>query len=160
MSMSQGTVRKPAILTPNASSRRSLRQRIATMMIVWACFGIPVGICSAPGRDSALNLLSGIIAGVIVLPWVGALLALLGGEVLPVVLGGMAGAVLGALTAGLAAPAALFHTAGVGLVGGGIVAATFFSFLRQARQTLARVFAHQTGPAQRAEHKRKGESAP
>jgi hypothetical protein len=116
----QQTDRTVALALPR---QRELSQRALHMALAWATFGVAVGLLTAPSRD-AIALVSGVLAGLIVLCPLGAILGLLGGQVKPALAGGMAGGVLGALGALLLAPPGLAFVVSVGLVGGGLAGAS------------------------------------
>jgi hypothetical protein len=130
-------------LTKMVSARRSLawrefvQTRIMPMTLLWLGFGVLVGVLSAPPAGGALAIVSGAIAGMIVLPFMGAFLGLIGGNWRETLLAGVAGLVVGALVDLVNGQLDLLNTAKVGLVGGAIIGATFFSFVNHWRKTLA-----------------------
>lgn len=111
-------------------SSRPLGKRVRDMMLVWLLFGIVLGLCSEPARGGTfIGVLSGVIAGLVVMLPLGVLLGLFGGEVKPTVLGGIAAATLGAcIAAGCAMPNPHFILS-LSLILGGLLGATFSVFL-------------------------------
>src|SRR5262245_28460648 len=61
-------------------SLRSVAIAVFQMSLLWLGFGILVGAASALPDGDAIRIASGIIAGMIILPVIGALLGLIGGR--------------------------------------------------------------------------------
>jgi len=76
----------------------SARRRLAAMTLIWAAFGVAVGMFLLPPRG-LIPLVSGVLAGLIVLSPLGVALGLLGGEVKTSLIGGVAGVLVGGVTA-------------------------------------------------------------
>src|SRR5215831_8574991 len=80
--------------TPTVPAIFSLRSvAIATlqMSLLWLGFGIVVGAVSALPDGDVVRIISGIIAGMIVFPVIGALLGVMGGRWRETLVGGVAG---------------------------------------------------------------------
>jgi hypothetical protein len=123
-------------------SLRSVAVAVLQMSLLWLGFGIVVGAASALPDGDAIRIVSGIIAGMIVLPVIGALLGLIGGRWRETLIGGGAGLIV-ALGLGLATgQSALFAVTNVGLVSGAIVGATFLSFINHFRRAFRSGVAH------------------
>ena len=106
------------------------------MTLLWLGFGVFVGVLSAPPGGGALAIVSGAIAGMIVLPFMGAFLGLIGGNWRETLLGGITGLIVGAYVDLMNGQLELLSIAKVGLVGGAIIGATFFSFANHLRKRL------------------------
>ncbi|HET6574292.1 MAG TPA: hypothetical protein VFG68_11850 [Fimbriiglobus sp.] len=114
---------------PERSVLRAAVRRTASMALVWLGFGVVVGFLTAP-QHSAIGIAAGILAGMIVLPPLGATLGAIGfrwkgsldGGVL-----GLAGGTAFALVQGRPDAATV---AGFGLIFGGLVGATVAAFVR------------------------------
>ena len=102
------------------------------MTLLWALLGAVIGVATAPPHGGLIGVLAFIIAGVIVMPPLGVVLGLIGGEVRPTLGGALVGAGVGALVGMLAAPGSTAFVASVGLIGGGMVGATSFALLSWA----------------------------
>jgi len=126
--------RMPVVLFPPL---RSSGKRVASLTGVWTAFGVLTGLLVIP-PTSLIALVSGVLAGTIVLCPLGLLLGLLGGEVKLSLAGGLAGAALGAFTALTLAPSGLTHVISVGLLSGGLAGATCSVLLAWVR-SLSRV---------------------
>jgi hypothetical protein len=104
------------------------------MSLLWLGFGVVIGACSEPARGgSVIGVVSGIIAGVVVLTWFGPVLGLMGGQVWPTFLGALCGGAAGALAASLTGAADPLLVGNFGLILGGLVGATFSIFVRWLR---------------------------
>jgi hypothetical protein len=106
-----------------------LWKRVLSMMLLWMVFGTFVGAVGSPFHEGAVRIAAGAIAGMLVLPPLGLVLGLLGGQVRDVLLWGSGGWVLGAM-AGLLLGAEPIFLANVGLVMGGTFGATLGSMVR------------------------------
>lgn len=112
-------------LTTTSATPRGLGWRVLDMTLLWAGFGIAIGPGSAPPGSNWIGLIAGIIAGLIILPPLGALLGLCGGRWKESLIGGTIGAAL-ALTGGLIQGTDRLPMVGnVGLIYGGLLGATF-----------------------------------
>jgi hypothetical protein len=109
-------------------SLRAAARRIAAMSLLWLGFGVAAGVLTAP-QNTPLGIAAGIVAGMIVLPPVGALLGAIGGRWKE----SMAGGTLGlAMCTAYALAQARPDAAGVaafGLILGGLVGATVVTAL-------------------------------
>ena len=120
-----------------AFSLRALRDKVVCMTLLWLSFGVVVGILAAPPERGIVGMLAGAIAGMIVFPFLGAFLGLIGGQWRETLLGGISGLILG-FTLGVASGVPdLQPVANLGIVGGALVGATFFSYLGYVRKGLA-----------------------
>ena len=116
---------------------RAVRDKVVSMTVLWVGFGIMVGIFSSPPDGGVIRMISGAVAGVIIFPFIGVFLGLIGGQWQPTLAGGVAGLIL-SLSLGLASGIPeLLPTANVGLVSGALVGATFFSYVGIVRKGLA-----------------------
>jgi hypothetical protein len=115
---------------------RSIAVAVMQMCLLWLGFGIVVGAASALPDGDAIRIISGIIAGMIILPVFGALLGLLGGRWRETLAGGIAGAIVGFSVGAATGQTEILALANVGLVGGAIVGATFLSFANHFRRAL------------------------
>lgn len=110
----------------------TLGRRVGRMALLWSLLGAGIGASTAPSSD-LIGLVSGILAGLIVLVPMGALLGLIGGRVKPVLVGVLCGAGVGALIGlldGAPIPSAFVQ---VGLIGGGLAGATTSALVWWAR---------------------------
>ena len=108
----------------------SLGRRVAAMTLLWASFGLFVGIDIAP-PSGLIGFASCILAGLIVLTPIGPVLGLLGGRAKATLVGGLVGTLLGLLAGGFT-PAGISHLASTGLIFGGLAGATgsvYFAFV-------------------------------
>jgi hypothetical protein len=105
---------------------RILGRRIKGMTLVWVLFGTVVGICSEPAQHGSLiGIVSGVIAGMIVMLFLGVILGLLGGQARLALVGGTLGALVGAILALLSGTLAPLPGIGHGLMVGGLIGSTF-----------------------------------
>jgi hypothetical protein len=110
---------------------RTLAKRLRDLTLLWALFGAVVGAC--PGLThggDALGILSGALAGVILTPVLGVLIALLGGQAKPTLLGAIGGAMVGVLARFVAGAPDGQLTAELGLLVGGMAGGTLPQMLR------------------------------
>jgi hypothetical protein len=127
--------------TAPSTSVLSLRSRLADafrMTLLWLGLGFLVGALSAPPERGIVAILAGAIAGMIVLPLIGAVLGFLGGKWRETLVGGVAGLMLGTL-AGLFAggnPSDVRAFANMALVSGALVGATLVPLYTQIRKGL------------------------
>jgi hypothetical protein len=113
-----------AALLPALSTGAVLR-RVRDMALLWLVFGGACGACSEPARSGNLiGIASGVLAGMIVLPFLGVFLGLVGGRIAPTFLGGcFGGAFAGGLGLALGALTPL-HLASFGIILGGLAGGT------------------------------------
>lgn len=116
---------------------RSIVVAVLQMSLLWLVFGVIVGAGTALPDGDAVRIVAGIIAGMIILPVIGAFLGLIGGRWRETLVGGIAGFLLAGSIGLATAQANLFPLANVGLVGGAIVGGTFLSFLNHFRRAFA-----------------------
>lgn len=121
---------------PASGIRKVLRQ-VGVSALIWAVFGVVVGICLLPNTRPSMVLAS-VIAGVIVLAPFGALMGLCGGKWLEVVAGGVLGFAVGLVTAVVRGEPCGFLAA-LGIIMGGQVGATAISFFWRLPRLLKRV---------------------
>jgi hypothetical protein len=113
------------------SSLRTLARRFRDMVILWAVFGAVCGACPSLARGAnAIGVLSDALAGVIVTPFLGVFIALLGGQVKTTVLGGIWGAMIGGLAGLVPGAANVGFAVAIGLLVGGMAGGTFPQVLR------------------------------
>lgn len=120
-------------------STPTLWQRIGEMALLWLAIGCFVGIGTAPRLTDVIGVISGIIAGTIVLVPVGVLQGLMGGRARTSVWGGTAGVLIGSLTAWIGGTGTWHTTASVGLLGGAMIGATipiFYLYLNRIRRAV------------------------
>ncbi len=119
-------------------SPRCFWKRVRDMAILWSVFGAVCGAAPELGRGGNLiGIVSGMIAGIIVTPLLGVVLALFGGQVKMTLLGGLWGAIIGASTGFLGGAVSSSLTLNFGLLVGGMAGGTFPQVLR-ATACLAR----------------------
>lgn len=112
---------------------------VRRMILIWGLLGILVGAATSPGRGEPIGVISGIIAGVLVLPWLGAVVGLFGGDARTTAGAAFCGALVAPLVTSLGGTSDLLHSASFGVVAGGLVGGTALPFLRAARAVLALV---------------------
>jgi hypothetical protein len=106
------------------------------MTKLWIVLGILVGANTAAPDGNLLAVISGAIAGVLVLPWLGVVFGLLGGRVWDTVVGAACGCLLGAGLAALSSQVPVPYLANVGLLGGAMGGATLSATVRRLRQAV------------------------
>jgi len=136
--------------------KTSRGKRVRRMMLVWLLFGAAIGPGSAPDAG-AVGLISGILAGMLLLPWLGLVLGLIGGQARQALLGGAWGFAVGLAVALAADEGDVLRKANVALIAGGLIGATFplvYRLLAGAGAGVLRLFlrraaggAAQPGPA-------------
>src|SRR5437667_11384936 len=87
---------------------RTIWRRMLRLVPVWALFGSFIGITGGLG-GGPIGIISGAIAGVIVISWLGVLLGLMGGEPKATFLSGLAGALIGLLYSVLSGYAGIIY---------------------------------------------------
>jgi hypothetical protein len=116
---------------PSPPHRSQLVKRVRDMALLWALFGALCGACPhLASGGNIIGILSSAIAGVIVTPVLGVLIALLGGQLKPTLLGGIWGAMIGVLAGFVGGAANAPLTADFGLLVGGMAGGTFPQVLR------------------------------
>jgi hypothetical protein len=134
--MSSASQLDPTVAEP-AFSLRAWGCGVMHMTALWLGFGAVVGTLTAPPEGGIVRIIAGTVAGMIVLPLMGTFLGMIGGKWRETFWGGVAGLFLGAIVGIASGQTAWLHIANVGLIGGGLVGATFFSFLSHLRRGLA-----------------------
>jgi hypothetical protein len=123
--MTERDIAVSAESTP-VSSRppRRLRRRVLRMMLLWMLFGMFIGVTGEAGASGFIGALAGLIAGALVMPWLGLCAGLLGAEVKPTLIGATAGALVGTLSGALWSEACPWSVGHVVLIGGALAGAT------------------------------------
>jgi hypothetical protein len=93
------------------------------MVLVWLLLGALVGPGCAPPDSGVVGIISGILAGLLVLPFLGVPLGLLGGRARESLLGGVCGLLVGTAV-GLLGEGAILAKVNPCLIAGGLVGAT------------------------------------
>jgi hypothetical protein len=106
------------------------------MTRLWVLLGVVVGANTVPIGSNVIGVVSGAIAGVLLLPWLGIVLGLLGGRVWETACGGGGGLLVGAGLAALSGQVPVQSLANVGLLGGAMAGATAPALARHLRQFL------------------------
>lgn len=106
---------------------RSLGRHAWNMTLLWLAFGVVVGACLTPPGGGWIRLVSGAIAGMIVLPPIGLLLGMIGARWRETLACGFVGLLLGAL-AGAVGAGSVGYASAFGLVFGAFLGATFLAF--------------------------------
>jgi hypothetical protein len=115
-------------------SRRGLARCVRDMALLWLGLGAVVGAASTPPGGGVIGVVAFVIAGMIVLPVLGAALGLFGGRVTDTLIGAGFGGAVGALAALTLSAANPLFLVNLGLINGGIVAATFGGMIRLAQR--------------------------
>jgi hypothetical protein len=115
------------------SPLRLLVKRVLGMMALWTLFGLIVGSTSLGGN--IIGILSGAMAGAIVLPWLGMILGLMGGPAKDSLVGGVTGALVAVIYSFLRAGVIDSYTVNICLIIGGIMGANF-AFLLAFRKRM------------------------
>jgi hypothetical protein len=100
------------------------------MMLLWVGFGVVVALLGAPRPCGAVELIAHALAGVIVLPPVGACLGLVGARPRDALIVGLIGLVAGLVLGFAVEGLSLGYAAAMGLIMGGVMGATFVAFSR------------------------------
>jgi hypothetical protein len=130
------TSRLPA--TDHHFSIRTLLKRVLAMMSLWTLYGLIVGSSVLGGNF--IGIISGAIAGAIILPWLGMVLGLMGGPVKDSLLGGIAGALVATLYTAIQNGSIDSYSFNICLIIGGIIGGNFALFLAlRKRLRLARI---------------------
>jgi hypothetical protein len=115
---------------------RILVKRVLAMTALWMVFGLVVGSTLLGGN--LIGVLSGAIAGGIVLPWLGMCLGLMGGPAKDSLFGAVAGSAVAMLYTSMRAGAIDSFTVNLCLVMGGIIGANFAVFLALRKRLRAK----------------------
>jgi hypothetical protein len=107
------------------------------MTLLWLAFGALVGAGTAPPGAGTIGILSGAIAGMLVLPLLGTALGLMGGQFREALAGGLCGLAVGVAVAAFSTAAPWRFGADFGLLVGGLVGATFPRICRLLRWPLS-----------------------
>jgi hypothetical protein len=121
--MGQLIVNAPTTFAFSFPTPRELIRRMLAMAALWLLFGMVAGCILMP--DSVISLLSGAIAGAIVLPWLGLILGMLGGTVRQSLVGGLTGLLVAMFAAILSGSGFQPYNLDLCLIIGGIVGANF-----------------------------------
>jgi len=108
--------------------QRTLGKRVLKMTLVWIWFGIFIGATSVPGGD-VIGVVSGVVAGIILLPWLGILLGLIGGQAKETLFGGMFGALVGVVCGILSPDHGALYSVNMAVIIGGIIGANYSAIL-------------------------------
>jgi hypothetical protein len=100
------------------------------MVLVWLLLGVLMGPGTRPAEEGIIGAIAGAIAGVMLLPWLGIVLALMGGRPRETLVGGLWGFLVGAATAVALGQGGVLSRASAGLVAGGLTGATFLPLWR------------------------------
>jgi len=109
---------------------------MVSMAAVWLLFGAVVGACSQPPGAGLLGLVSFMLAGMLLLPFLGALLGALGGRSREALIGGVWGLAWGVILARGGQESEVGAKAAVTLLVGGVAGATLFPLLGEVRRRL------------------------
>jgi hypothetical protein len=106
-------------------SAGAILRRVRDMMLLWLFFGAVCGACLDLDREGTLlRIVSSVLAGMIVLPVLGAFLGLAGGRVRPTLLGGFCGGVLAGVVGAVAGAVAPLYLVSFGVILGGLAGGT------------------------------------
>jgi hypothetical protein len=111
---------------------RECAKRMMTMMGLWTVFGIIVGSNLLGGN--LIGIISGAIAGAIVLPWIGMMLSLFGGPAKDSLLGATAGSAVALVYCSLRTGSINFFALNLCLLIGGMIGGNFAFFLAVRRK--------------------------
>jgi hypothetical protein len=122
---SQSESTKSAETVPELSMGAILR-RVRDMALLWLLFGAVCGSCSeTASRGNLVGLISGVLAGMIVLPFLGVGLGLVGGRVPTTLVGGCFGCLVAGALAAMIRSGPPLRFASFGLIVGGLIGGTF-----------------------------------
>jgi hypothetical protein len=109
----------------------TLVKRVFSMALVWMVFGIVIGADRYFDGAGLIEVAANVVAGILVMPFIGALLGLIGGQWKEAVLGGVIGLATGALGGALDGGNDVLLKAHVCLLTGAMVGATFLGLFRR-----------------------------
>ncbi|HBI45387.1 MAG TPA: hypothetical protein DDY78_21425 [Planctomycetales bacterium] len=113
----------------------SLGGRVRDMTLLWTALGAVVGVGSTSFKGGAIGVVSGAIAGILVLPFLGAFLGLIGGRPQETLFGALCGSLVGAAAGALGGSADLPAQATFTLLIGALIGATFPGMFRGLKET-------------------------
>jgi hypothetical protein len=105
------------------------------MMLLWAFFGTCIGAGCGPSDAGMVGIIAGMIAGVIIMPWLGLVLGLLGAEVRCTLIGGVQGTIVGLLAGVACGVTPIAYVVHSGLIGGALAGGTVPFVLGQFQRT-------------------------
>lgn len=117
---------------PDVTTLRAAVRRMTDLALVWLGFGIIVGYLTAP-QPTPIGIAAGVIAGMIVLPPVGAMLGAIGCRWRESLNGGVCGLAVGTALAIVQGRPDAATVSGFGVIVGGLVGATVLGFYRFPR---------------------------
>jgi hypothetical protein len=112
-----------------------LGSRVRDMALLWTALGAVVGAGSTSFKGGAIGVVSGAIAGILVLPFLGAFLGLIGGRPQETLFGALCGLVVGAAAGALGGSADLPAQMMFTLLIGALIGATFPGMFRRLKET-------------------------
>ena len=137
--MSQVDAARSAVEPETLSLLRSLLTNALRMSLLWAAFGVLVGVGTTPAGEGWIGPVAGAIAGVIVLAPIGMILGLFGARRVETSACAAGGLCVGGI-AGLATSGDPIFLASSGLIFGGLLGATVVAvFYRLPRLLLSRL---------------------
>jgi hypothetical protein len=101
---------------------------ILPMAGLWLVIGVLIGIGCQP-LEGIVTIVSGALAGALLLPWLGILLGVLGGGVAESALGAMTGGFAGIFASVIKGEVSFVHQANIGIFIGGVMGANFATVL-------------------------------
>lgn len=113
--------------------------RILQMTLIWAFFGALVGISTSPIASNPLRILSGMLAGLIVLPAFGIVTGLFGARTNETICGSACGVITILLLAIYQHVPPLGYHLGCGMMTGALIGSTFPPFLRAGRSLVKQI---------------------
>jgi hypothetical protein len=116
-----------------------LRTRVWRMILLWIGFGAVVGVSSSPSDGGIGDKIAGAVAGMMVLPWLGLALGLVGGRWKEALLGAMCGAGCGIAGGIVIGPANVALAVSICLLIGGLAGATFPIMSRVQSRVASRI---------------------
>jgi hypothetical protein len=111
-----------------------LGARVRDMTLLFVAFGALVGAGTTSFKGGAVGVISGATAGMIVLPFLGATLGLIGGRPRETLFGALCGLAVGAAAAALGGSADLPAQATFTLLLGTLIGATFPAMFRRRKE--------------------------
>jgi hypothetical protein len=122
----------------------SLGSRVRDMALLWVALGVVLGAGSTSFKGGAIGVVSGAIAGILILPFLGGFLGLIGGRPQETLFGALSGLVVGAAAGALHGSADLPAQVTFTLMLGALVGATFPGMFRRVKQTFLSMLGSQT----------------